>query len=796
MMCHLAVFALLLVLPAIPAQEVGPADCTFENGLCSLSQSTDDELDWERHQGFKKFYATLPSRDHTIGSQDGSYLAVRSPVLPLFARTARLETPVIPGGRKCLTFYYWIQTDFMADADRNTMNGLNVYVMYESMLGDPVWSIMDGDLWTRAEITIEASRDFQILFEGTVKSELEGSVAIDDIILAEGACDEDCENTFYGCCPDEVTAAAGPNFQGCRQTYAVEAAGGLDQSRFEELYVRSSDSADCDFESDLCEWLQAGDDNVDMTRVRGQARTLQNTLPVTDHTTRTGAGWYLTVQSPIEPFCTNVTSRPDACAGWYLTVQSPIEPFFAQAARLSTRLLRSWAQEEEMCLTFNYHMSEKIPGYFPESRGTSRSKYSRVNPNPHLQLSHVREDPGVLPGVSTAELTLTLTFNYHMSEKIPGYFPESRGTSRSKYSRANPNPHLQLPHVREDPGVLPGVSTAELTLTLTFNYHMSEKIPGYFPESRGTSRSKYSRTNPNPHLQLPHVREDPGVLPGVSTAELTLNPHLQLSHVREDPGVLPGVSTAELTLTLTFNYHMSEKIPGYFPEKFPGSTNALSVYVTSDSELGEPLFTSSDIMAGGSWKEVRLTIPAEGEFRIVFEALILSQYVGDISLDDVMLDAGPCEELIHPCSNARFGCCSDGRTRAKGPSGEGCKRQQTEVVPKISISDCTMKLGDRFGACWKTYRSTTAGLRKNGKGSDVLAFCAAHKTLYTCYYDTVDNLCAEDPDFLNFKAKLRDDVGGVSRNCRVGRNGVRRSRRALLSEQIARSPAELMKMLP
>ncbi|XP_066300943.1 MAM domain-containing protein 2-like [Branchiostoma lanceolatum] len=571
MMCRLAVFALLLVLPAIHAQEVGPADCTFENGLCSLSQSTDDELDWERHQGFKKFYATLPSRDHTIGTQDGYYLAVRSPVLPLFARTARLETPVIPGGRKCLTFYYWIQTDFMADADRNTMNGLNVYVMYESMLGDPVWSIMDGDLWTRAEITIEASRDFQILFEGTVKSELEGSVAIDDIILAEGACDEDCENTFYGCCPDEVTAAAGPNFQGCRQTFAAEAAGGLDQSRFEELYVRSSDSADCDFESDLCEWLQAGDDNVDMTRVRGQARTLQNTLPVTDHTTRTGAGWYL-------------------------TVQSPIEPFFAQAARLSTRLLRSWAQEEEMCLTFNYHMSEKIPGYFPE--------------------------------------------------------------------------------------------------------------------------------------------------------------------------------------------------------KFPGSTNALSVYVTSDSELGEPLFTSSDIMAGGSWKEVRLTVPAEGEFRIVFEALILSQYVGDISLDDVMLDAGPCEELIHPCQKARFGCCSDGRTRAKGPSGEGCKRQQTEVVPKISISDCTMKLGDRFGACWKTYRSTTTGLRNNGKGSDVLAFCAAHKTLYTCYYDTVDNLCAEDPDFLNFKAKLRDDVGGVSRNCRVGRNGVRRSRRALLSEQSARSPAELMKMLP
>ncbi|XP_019621266.1 PREDICTED: MAM and LDL-receptor class A domain-containing protein 2-like [Branchiostoma belcheri] len=564
-MFPLPVFALLLVLPTIPAQQ-GPADCTFETGLCSLSQGTDDELDWERRQGATKFYKTLPSRDHTTGTLSGHYLAVRSPVLPLYARTARLETPVMPGGRKCLTFYYRMDAGFMGDADRNTMNGLNVYVMYENVLGDPVWSIMDGDLWTRAQITIAAPRDFQILFEGTVKSQFEGSVAIDDISLAEGACDEDCKNSFYGCCPDEVTAAAGPNYQGCRQTLALEADGGLDQARFEELYVRSSDSADCDFETDLCEWLQAGDNNMDFTRVRGQARTLQNTLPVADHTTGTGSGWYL-------------------------TVESPIEPFYAQAARLSTRRLGAWGGEGEMCLSFSYHMSEKIPGYFPE--------------------------------------------------------------------------------------------------------------------------------------------------------------------------------------------------------KFPGSTNALSVYVTPDGELGEPLFTGSDIMEGGDWREVRVTIPAEGEFRIVFEALILSQYTGDISLDDVMLDAGPCEDLVHPCQKSRFGCCSDGRTRARGPSGEGCQRLQTEVrtVPKVTVSDCTLELGDRFGACWKTYQSTTYALRKSGKMSDVPAFCAAHKTLYTCYYDNVDSLCADDPDFGNFKAKLRDDVGGVNRNCRLGRNGVRRGRRAV------QTPEEVMRML-
>ncbi|XP_035665150.1 MAM and LDL-receptor class A domain-containing protein 1-like [Branchiostoma floridae] len=278
-------------------------DCDFEKGLCSLSQSTDDELDWERRQakGENEFYSTLPSRDHTMGKPGGSYLAIRSPIFPLFSRKARLETPIIPGGRKCLTFYYWIKTEYLADR-KPLKNELNVYVMYESVLEDPVWSIRDGDLWSKAQVTIKAERDFQILFEGTVKLDAKGTIAIDDISLAEGECDEDCWETFYGCCPDEVTAAAGPNFQGCRQTFAAEPAGGLDRSRFEELYVRSSDSADCDFEAGLCEWLQAGDDNVDFTRVRGQARTLQNTLPVADHTTRTGAGWYLTLQSPIQPY--------------------------------------------------------------------------------------------------------------------------------------------------------------------------------------------------------------------------------------------------------------------------------------------------------------------------------------------------------------------------------------------------------------------------------------------------------------------------------------------------------------
>ncbi|XP_035665156.1 uncharacterized protein LOC118408445 [Branchiostoma floridae] len=107
-----------------------------------------------------------------------------------------------------------------------------------------------------------------------------------------------------------------------------------------------------------------------------------------------------------------------------------------------------------------------------------------------------------------------------------------------------------------------------------------------------------------------------------------------------------------------------------------------------------------------------------------------------------------------------------------------------------------MKLGDKFGACWKTYQSTTGVLRRIGKGADVRAFCKAHKTLYSCYYDNVDSLCAGDPDFLNFKAKLRDDVGGVSRNCRLGRNGVRRGRRAVPAGLDVRSPEEIMQMLP
>ncbi|XP_078581412.1 thyroid hormone-induced protein B-like [Branchiostoma floridae x Branchiostoma japonicum] len=331
----------MALLPCLHAQGfTGKADCTFEKGLCSLKQATDDSWDWERRKGNDRYYKTLPSHDHSLGNGEGYFMAVRSPIVPIVSeRSARLETGMLRAGRHCLTFYYRIYYAWGADWYPETMNRLNVYVMSGDQPGEPLWSIKDGDLWREAQVTINSPRDFQIIFEAEVKSEYKGSIALDDISIAGGSCEVSCKDSFYGCCMDGVTAAAGPNYQGCRfePDDIVEPD---EDTKIEQFPGKAGDSADCTFEQDECAWYQAQRDNLDWVRLKGWSRNVQNTLPSSDQTTK-------------------------KANGWFMTVQSPVRPYIAQVARLQTPEIRSWSGYPEKCLTFHYHMAEKFPDFFP-----------------------------------------------------------------------------------------------------------------------------------------------------------------------------------------------------------------------------------------------------------------------------------------------------------------------------------------------------------------------------------------------------------------------------------------------
>lgn len=82
---------------------------------------------------------------------------------------------------------------------------------------------------------------------------------------------------------------------------------------------------DCNFESGLCTWTQAKDDQFDWTRVRGSTGTT-NTGPTSDHTT--GSGYYIYIETS-SPRRVNDTAR-----------------IISQPINVNTT----------MCLSFWYHM--------------------------------------------------------------------------------------------------------------------------------------------------------------------------------------------------------------------------------------------------------------------------------------------------------------------------------------------------------------------------------------------------------------------------------------------------------
>ncbi|XP_078661731.1 thyroid hormone-induced protein B-like isoform X2 [Branchiostoma floridae x Branchiostoma belcheri] len=391
----------VVLLPCLHAQRfTGKADCTFEQGLCSLKQAQDDSWDWERRKGNDRYYKTLPKQDHSLGTGEGYFLAVRSPIMPIVGeRSARLETGMLRAGRHCLTFYHRYYASYMAYNFPATMNKLNVYVMSGDQLGDALWSIKDGDLWTKAQININTPRDFQIIFEAEVRSEFKGSIALDDISIAGGSCEESCKDSFYGCCMDGITSAAGPNYQGCRAELENLIQIPEDSTKIEQFPGKAGDSADCDFERDVCGYVQAQEDDLEWDRLKGWSRNVQNTLPSSDQTTK-------------------------KANGWFMAVQSPVRPYYPKVARLQTPQIRSWSGYPEKCLTFHYHMAEKYPDHFPRKGSNQLLVYATSKlyyDEPVFVASDVMEDEWEKVSVTfSSEKDFQIVFEAIMLSEYPG----------------------------------------------------------------------------------------------------------------------------------------------------------------------------------------------------------------------------------------------------------------------------------------------------------------------------------------------------------------------------------------
>ncbi|XP_033121815.1 MAM and LDL-receptor class A domain-containing protein 1-like [Anneissia japonica] len=175
----------LLVLPvsilhlvvAIPELE-----CSFEEDFCGFSQR-EEEYGWIRRN---TSVAKQPTVDHTLGTKSGNVMALSSIGSEETKQQRRIQSPLLQrtGSSYCLEFYFYL-----------TEESNDIEVIIKQSAGElSVWNRTEAALfkWSRALLDINSIiSDFAIIFEGTFQSPVESVMAIDDVMLQSGICNQE-----------------------------------------------------------------------------------------------------------------------------------------------------------------------------------------------------------------------------------------------------------------------------------------------------------------------------------------------------------------------------------------------------------------------------------------------------------------------------------------------------------------------------------------------------------------------------------------------------------------------------
>ncbi|KAL8608892.1 hypothetical protein ACOMHN_065230 [Nucella lapillus] len=219
----------------------GSAACNFDASFCSWTQDKMDTFDWTRNRGSTPTIGTGPTGDHTSGN---GYYAFIETSQRHRGDKARLVSPQVSGSSMCLTFWYLMYGDHVAN--------LNVYTRTGPALGASVFtrSGTQSRTWLKASVDTGSSVPFQVVMEATVGAGYRGDIAIDDVSMANGSCTP--------ATPDHLS---------------------------------------CDFEDgQWCGYQQDHNDNFDWSRKTGTTDTASSG-PTNDHTYGTARGHYIYIET-------------------------------------------------------------------------------------------------------------------------------------------------------------------------------------------------------------------------------------------------------------------------------------------------------------------------------------------------------------------------------------------------------------------------------------------------------------------------------------------------------------------
>ncbi|XP_072014801.1 MAM and LDL-receptor class A domain-containing protein 1-like [Amphiura filiformis] len=210
-------------------------DCDFEqNDTCNYIQAKDDKFDWTRNAGGTGSTDTGPSKDHTLGTDQGYYIYIEASSPRYKGDDARIESANVPFSypTMCVDFWYHMYGDGIGT--------LNVYIKIAGQL---------GTLCGR-ELELGKIAGTEVSYEGVVGDSYLGDIALDDLSIYYGNCEgtQSCEfqdSTLCGYIQDATDDFEWTVLSGATPTNntgpAVDVSYGTDYGKY--IYTESTGQA-------------------------------------------------------------------------------------------------------------------------------------------------------------------------------------------------------------------------------------------------------------------------------------------------------------------------------------------------------------------------------------------------------------------------------------------------------------------------------------------------------------------------------------------------------------------------
>ncbi|XP_052068045.1 MAM and LDL-receptor class A domain-containing protein 1-like [Mytilus californianus] len=157
-------------------------DCNFETGQCGW-KTEETAYKWTNWHDRTPSDYTGPDVDHTLGTSAGGYIYLEASRISIGRMSNLTSETVYPDGDACFTFWY-----YMYGRDMGT---LNVYFDFENV-STIAWSKSRNiaKRWLLASLNMYSSKPYKIVFEGIRGEDSKGDIALDDIALLPGLCEE------------------------------------------------------------------------------------------------------------------------------------------------------------------------------------------------------------------------------------------------------------------------------------------------------------------------------------------------------------------------------------------------------------------------------------------------------------------------------------------------------------------------------------------------------------------------------------------------------------------------------